>query len=300
MRNLTEENVTEAVLASIANTSDPRLKEVMTSLIRHLHAFVREVEPSEQEWFRGIQFLTQIGQMCDEQRQEFILLSDILGVSILVDAINHRSPAGVTDSSVLGPFYREGAPELPMDAHIGGQGEGEPLLVSGQVRDEQGRPLAGALLDVWQTAPNGLYETQDENQPEYNLRGRFRTDSEGRYSFRTVMPVSYPVPTDGPVGKLLGALGRHAYRPAHIHFIVCAEGFEPVVTQLFVQGDQYLDSDVVFGVKNSLVVQAQREGEPSQAGEQRVAAPFYRIDYDFGLQAASAVPAPAPAAAEEA
>jgi len=288
MRNLTEDNVTRAVTDSLENTADPRLKEIMTSLVRHLHDFARETQLTEEEWFRGIQFLTRVGHITDDERQEFILLSDTLGLSILVDAMNHRVPEGMTESSVLGPFYREGAPELEAGARIDAQTEGEPVVVRGRVTDERGRPLAGALLDVWQTAPNGYYESQDPNQPEFNLRGRFRTDEEGRYWFRTVKPVSYPIPDDGPVGDMLKATGRHPFRPAHIHFIVSADGYRPVVTQLFTEGDRYLDSDAVFGVKNSLVIAYRTERSPELAEEYGVSAPFYRVDYDFGLLPASA------------
>ncbi len=283
MRNLTEDNVTEAVIRSFANTANPRIKKIMTSLVRHLHAFAREVQLTEEEWFYGIQFLTRTGQISDDERQEFILLSDTLGLSILVDAMNHRVPEGMTESSVLGPFYREGAPEEPLGARTDAETEGEPVVVQGRVTDEQGRPLAGALLDVWQTAPNGFYESQDERQPDFNLRAKFHTDEQGRYRFRTLKPVSYPIPDDGPVGDMLKAGRRHPYRPAHIHFIVSAEGYRPVVTQLFTEGDPYLDSDAVFGVKNSLVVDYARDDSPERAAEYGVKAPFYRVDYDFGL-----------------
>jgi len=283
MRNLTEDNVTEAVIRSFADTADPRLKEILTSLVRHLHAFAREVQLTEKEWLYGVQFLTRTGQISDDERQEFILLSDTLGLSILVDAMNHRVPEGMTESSVLGPFYREGTPEASLGTRIDADTEGEPVVVQGRVTDAQGRPLPGALLDVWQTAPNGFYESQDEDQPDFNLRAKFRTDEQGRYRFRTLKPVSYPIPDDGPVGDMLKAGGRHPYRPAHIHFIVSAEGYRPVVTQLFTEGDPYLDSDAVFGVKNSLVVNYAREDSPERAAEYGVTAPFYHVEYDFGL-----------------
>lgn len=275
MRNLTEENLTEVVLASLANCTDPRLKEVMTSLLRHLHAFVREIEPTPEEWFAGIRFLTDTGHMCDDKRQEFILLSDTWGVSMLVDAINNRKAAGATESSVLGPFYVEGAPERDTGADLA-PGEGPGVVVRGQVRSVDGKPIAGALLDIWQTAPNGLYHVQDGAQEEYHLCGKVRTTADGSYSFRTLKPVSYAIPTDGTVGKWLGRVGRHPYRPAHIHFIASAPGFKPVVTQLFSEGDEYLDSDAVFGVKQSLVIGYQPAG-----GE-------WRVDYDFVLEPAAA------------
>lgn len=285
MGDFTEHTLTDAVLARLQTVSDPRLGRIARSLVAHLHAFVREVELTEAEWFAGIRFLTETGRCCDDLRQEFILLSDTLGVSMLVDAINHRLPDGATASTVLGPFYREGAPELPLGASIAGATPGEPTVISGRVTDVAGRPLAGALLDVWQAAPNGLYDSQVPGQA-MNLRGRFRTDGAGRYRFRTVKPACYPIPTDGPVGRMLKALGRHPYRPAHVHFIVSAPGHAPVTTHLFVKGDPYLDSDAVFAVKSSLVVDFVRHDAPAEAAAQGVTAPFYTVEYDFGLKPA--------------
>jgi len=232
MSDNTEEQITQNVLNSMADASNPRLKTVMTSLIRHLHAFAGEVALTEEEWMTGIQFLTRTGQMCDEKRQEFILLSDTLGVSMLVDAINHRLSGGATESTVFGPFYREGAPELSMGANISQNGRGEPAVMTGRVLSTDGTPLPGALLDVWETDENGLYEQQDPEQPDMNLRGKFRTDKEGRYCFVGIKPVSYSIPDDGPVGQMLRSLGRHPFRPAHIHMMVSAEAFVPVTTHL--------------------------------------------------------------------
>jgi catechol 1,2-dioxygenase len=280
----TETSITASVLRSLEGTPDPRLKEVMTSLIRHLHAFIREVELTEAEWMQAVQFLTRVGQMCDERRQEFILLSDTLGVSMLVDAINHRADGGATESTVLGPFYREGARELPAGASISLDGRGEPALITGRVLSTDGTPLAGAVLDVWQGNYNGLYEQQDPDQPDMNLRGRFRTDAEGRYALVAIKPVSYPVPDDGPVGQMLRALGRHPYRPAHVHFIVAADGHALLTTHLFARGDPYLDSDVVFGTKDSLVVDFVRHDSPEEAARHGVRAPFYTVEYDFVLK----------------
>jgi protocatechuate 3,4-dioxygenase beta subunit len=282
-----EQQITGRVLRSVEGSADPRLKAVFTSLVTHLHAFVREVEPSEVEWWQAIQFLTRVGQMCDEQRQEFILLSDTLGVSMLVDAINHRSHEKATESTVLGPFYREGARELPYGASISQDGAGEPAVLRGHVRSADGRPIQNALLDVWETNENGLYEQQDPSQPEMNLRGRFRTDSLGRYKILAVKPVSYPIPDDGPVGQMLRALGRHPYRPAHVHFIVSAEGHLPVTTHLFVKGDPYLESDAVFGTKDSLVVDFVRHESKEEAKQHDMRAPFYIAEYDFVLRRAS-------------
>jgi protocatechuate 3,4-dioxygenase beta subunit len=284
MSNNTEEQITQNVLASMANAPNARLKQVMTSLITHLHAFVREVELTEEEWIKGIQFLTRTGQMCDDKRQEFILLSDVLGVSMLVDAINHRLPDGATESTVTGPFYREGAPELPLGATISQDGRGEPTVYIGRVLSTTGSPIPGALLDVWETDENGLYEQQDPNQPDMNLRGKFRTDSEGRYFFIGIKPVSYSIPDDGPVGQLLRSLGRHPFRPAHTHLRISADGFTPVTTHLFVKGDPYLDSDAVFGTKDSLIVDFIRHTSSEEAARYHVTAPFYLVEYDFVLK----------------
>jgi protocatechuate 3,4-dioxygenase beta subunit len=260
----------------------------MTSLIAHLHAFIREVELTEAEWWQAIQFLTRVGQMCDDRRQEFVLLSDTLGVSMLVDAINHATGGVATESTVLGPFYREGAREVPAGASISLDGRGEPAVVSGRVLSTDGTPLAGAVLDVWEGNENGLYEQQDPDQPDMNLRGRFRTDAEGRYTIVAIKPVSYPIPDDGPVGQMLRALGRHPYRPAHIHFIVSADGHAPLTTHLFAEGDPYLGSDAVFGTKDSLVVDFVRNESPQAAAAHGVGAPFYTVTYDFVLSPAFA------------
>ncbi len=284
MSNNSEEQITQNVLDSMAQTPNPRLKAIMTSLIRHLHAFLRETELTEEEWALGIQFLTRTGQMCDEKRQEFILLSDVIGVTMLVDAINHRLPDGATESTIFGPFYREGASELPMGATISQNGRGEPVVVTGRVLSTNGTPIPDALLDIWETDENGLYEQQDPEQPDMNLRGKFRTDSNGRYCFIGIKPVSYPIPDDGPVGQLLRSLARHPFRPAHIHLLVSANGFAPVTTHLFVKEDQYLDSDAVFGTKDSLVVDFVRHDSPEEAARYHVAAPFYTVAYDFFLK----------------
>lgn len=284
MSNNTEEQITQNVVESMADAPNARLKAVMTSLIRHLHACIREVELTQEEWGQAIQFLTRTGQMCDDKRQEFILLSDVSGVTMLVDAINHRTVGEETESTIFGPFYREGAKELPMGATISQDGRGEPAVVMGRVLSSDGMPVPNALLDVWETDENGLYEQQDPEQPDMNLRGKFRTDGEGRYCFVGIKPVSYPIPDDGPVGQLLRALGRHPFRPAHIHLLVSAEGFVPVTTHLFVEGDPYLESDAVFGTKDSLVVEFVRRDSQEEAGRYHVTAPFYMVEYDFVLK----------------
>ncbi|MEZ5652503.1 MAG: intradiol ring-cleavage dioxygenase [Burkholderiaceae bacterium] len=282
-KNFTEENLTEAVIERMAACPDERLKTIMTSLIRHVHAFVREVELTEEEWFRGIKFLTDTGHKCDDVRQEFILLSDVLGVSMLVDAVNHRYPAGATETTVFGPFYRENAPETQMWGDISPDLPGTPAYVSGTVKDTAGKPIANALIDVWQSdGVNGLYDVQVEGQPWYG-RGRVRTDEQGRYAFRTVQPVYYSIPDDGPVGDMLHKLERHTWRPAHIHTMVQCEGYHSVTTHLFVNGDQYLDSDAVFGVKDSLIV----DFTPHPAGEtpdgKTSDKPYTIVNYDFVL-----------------
>jgi hydroxyquinol 1,2-dioxygenase len=283
MSNPTEQNLVTAVLDKLEGAKDPRFKQIMTSLIKHLHAFVRETELTEAEWFRGIQFLTATGKKCDDKRQEYILLSDTLGVSMLVDAINHRKPGGATETTVLGPFYVSGAKDMPMWADIAGDAPGEPAYVFGRVFDVGGKPIAGATIDVWQTDGEGFYDVQRPGGNETYARGKFTTAADGRYGFRTVKPVSYPVPTDGPVGKMLLGMGRHPYRPAHVHAIVSAPGYEKVATHLFVKGDAYLDSDAVFGVKRSLVV----DFKPHPAGPTpdggKSAAPFCTAEYDFRL-----------------
>ncbi|HLJ63405.1 MAG TPA: intradiol ring-cleavage dioxygenase [Stellaceae bacterium] len=268
-----EKDLTDAVLGTLAASADPRFKRIMTSLIRHLHDFVREVELSEAEWRRAIEFLTATGQASTPSRQEYILLSDMLGVSMLVDALNHRKPADATPSTVLGPFYVEGAPELPMGADISRDRHGEAAEVTGTVFSVGSGPIKGALLDVWQAAPNGFYDTQDPVQPRFNYRGRFRTGADGTYRFHTRKPVSYPVPTDGPAGAMLQAMGRHPFRPAHIHVMLSAPGHESLTTHIFVAGDPYLDSDAVFGVKNALVTEFR--SKPDGSGVEAV--------YDFGL-----------------
>ena len=284
MSDNTEEQITQNVLDSMVQTPNQRLKEVMISLIRHLHAFISEVEPTEEEWMAGIQFLTKAGQMCDDKRQEFILLSDTMGVTMLVDAINHRLPGEATESTIFGPFYREGAEELPMGATISKDGRGEPVVVTGQVLSTDGTPIPHALLDVWETDEKGLYEQQDPEQPEMNLRGKFHTDSQGRYCFVGIKPVSYSIPDDGPVGQLLRALGRHPFRPAHIHLLISADGFVPLTTNLFVKGDKYLDSDAFFGTKDSLVVDFVRHTSVQEAARYHVTTPFYTVEYTFVLK----------------
>jgi catechol 1,2-dioxygenase len=283
MRDFNENTATAAVLERMSGAKDARFKEIMTSVVQHLHSVVEEVEPTMDEWMAAIQFLTATGQKCDGARQEYILLSDTLGVSMLVDAINHRKPSGATESTVLGPFHVAGAPAKKMGDTISLDGKGDPAWIEGRVVDQEGKPIEGALLDVWQTSSDGAYDIQDPNQPEMNLRGLFTTGADGRFFFRTVKPSSYPIPTDGPVGKMLIAMGRHPMRPAHIHFIVGAPNHEPVTTHIFVDGDEYLDSDAVFGVKESLIEPFVSSYDPVEAARLGLATPFYRASHDFVL-----------------
>ncbi len=262
MRDFDEKQITAAVLARMEQCADARFREVMRSLVSHLHDFVREVRLTEEEWMSAIQFLTDTGKACTDKRQEFILLSDTLGVSILVITLNHPAVDGTTDSTVLGPYYREGAPEMPHGANLAQGVKGEPAFYSGRVLGSDGTPIAGALLDVWSGDGEGTYDMQMEGEADMKARGRIRTDAEGRYAFRSIKPECYPVPTDGPVGRMLRKMGRHPMRPGHIHMIVSAPGCHAVTTHLFAAGSEYLDSDAVFGVKESLVTGFRRHPGP--------------------------------------
>ena len=244
----------EVVNARMGSETDPRLRQIMHSLVTHLHAFIKDVEPTTGEWVSAIDFLTKTGQICSDTRQEFILLSDVLGVSMLVDAINHRRPDGATENTVFGPFHVDGAPERAMGDTISLDGKGESCLFHGCVLDLEGNPIEGAVVDVWSDNADGFYDVQQPGvQPEWNNRGVFRTGADGKYWFRGIKPVSYPIPDDGPVGRMLERVERHPWRPAHMHFLVHAGGYESVTTHTFVAGDPYLESDAVFGVKNSLI-----------------------------------------------
>lgn len=278
-----EERSAEVVAASFAE-APPRLREVLTSLVKHLHAFVKDVDLTEEEWAQGIGFLTRTGQMCDETRQEFILLSDILGISMLVETINHRAAGGSTESTVTGPFHVVDSPPRALGDTISLDGKGDPCLVTGQVTGPGGKPAAGAQVDVWQASADGFYDVQQPGiQPERNLRGLFTADSEGRFWFRTIVPSYYPIPNDGPVGGLLKTTGRHPFRPAHIHFLVTAPGYAPVTTHLFVDDSPYLDSDAVFGVKDSLVRSFPWVDDPAKAAEHGLPGPFRTVHFDVGL-----------------
>lgn len=287
MRNLNEHNITEEVLSRLTGTPDKRLLEIMNSLIRHLHDFAREVKLTEPEWLEGIKFMTRVGQMCNDTRQEMILLSDTLGLSQLVVAQNHSRPKEATEQTVFGPFHVEGAPKHPAHgADITGPDEkGSPLLVDAKVVDGAGKPVPHAVVDVWQADAEGFYDVQDPNwsMEHARLRGVFESDDKGRFSFRTILPVSYPIPTDGPVGDMIRATARHAMRPAHVHFMVKQKGFDPLVTHIFVDHDEYLDTDCVFGVRSSCIGQYVRH-EPGKAPDgSQMAVPYYTLDYTFVL-----------------
>lgn len=284
MRNVTRDNVTEAVIASFAGTKDERLKFVLSRLVTHLHAFAKDAKLTHVEWKAAIDFLHAAGKISNDNRNEFMLASDVLGLSSLVDLLNH--PAGATEGSELGPFYTAGSRVLPVGADLIKDNAGERVLVRGRVLDTKGRPLAGALLDFWQAAVNGLYPEQDKSQDPHNLRFRMQADGEGRYAFTTIKPAPYTVPYDGPVGELLRAGGRDAWRPAHFHFIVSADGHAPLVTELFSEGDPYIERDAVFGVRESLVIRYVRHESAASAMPYTVAPPFYCVDFDFRLSPA--------------
>ena len=267
-----EKTSSEVVLARMGPEVNPRLKQVMTSIVEHLHAVVKETRPSHEEWLQAIQFLTRTGQMCSDWRQEFILLSDTLGVTMLVDAINHPRGGAQTENTILGPFYVENAPRYPNGANICLDGKGEPLTVRGRVLDVDGQPIAGATIDAWQTNDDGFYDVQQPGvQPAMNLRGVFTSDAQGAYWFKTVKPRFYPIPFDGPVGQLLGAMGRGPNRAAHIHFIVKAEGFETAITHVFPPDCPWLEQDAVFGVKETLI------------GDFKKVEAGWSLDWDFVL-----------------
>lgn len=284
MRQFDEKSITQAVIARLGESDDPRFKQIMTSLIAHLHDFVRDVRLTEPEWLTAIQFLTDVGQACTDKRQEFILLSDTLGVSILVISLNHPTADGSVESTVQGPFYWEGAPELPLGSNLAEGVKGEPAFYSGRVLSVDGRPLENALLDIWSGNGEGDYDMQIPGEQGMKARGKIRTDAQGRYWFRSIKPTFYPVPTDGPVGRMLRKMGRHPYRPGHIHMIVSAPGHLPVTTHLFVAGSEYLDSDAVFGMKESLVAQFERHPPGLGPNGERLDTPFYTVSYDFRLQ----------------
>lgn len=295
MTQFNETQLTEAVIASFARTPDARMKFLLEELVTALHDFVRKTGLTFDEWGGAIDFLTRTGQTCTSSRQEFILLSDVLGVSMLVDAINHRERAGATETTVLGPFYVGEHKVMPHGTDISDHLAGEKMFVQARVTDLVGAPLAGAAVDVWHADDHGFYDSQ---QPAYDvngpsLRARFITDENGRIFFRTLLPASYPIPTDGPVGAMILQAGRHPMRPAHVHFLVDAKGYEPLVTHVFIAGDKYLDSDVVFGVKDELVAEVERRNDPVMPDGAHAATPWHLMSYDFRMKPGAGV-APKP------
>jgi len=282
MRAIDENTITDAVLEQMSFASDARLKQVMASLVRHLHAFAREVDLTPEEWLTGIRFLTAVGQKCTRFRQEFILLSDTLGISSLVNALHdRRAMENCTKSSLLGPFYRQDAPVMKLGDSIATKSTAPQICVYGKVVDSAGKGIPDALVQVWEPDETGNYDLQKHDPSEMDLRGCFRTDSGGRYHFRTVCPLGYMIPMDGPVGDMIRAQGRHGYRPAHIHFLIGAPGYRELVTALYISGDNHIESDTVFGVTESLITTVKRNDFASPLPT------MPSLHYDFQLAAAS-------------
>jgi hydroxyquinol 1,2-dioxygenase len=283
--DFTEETAADAVVESFALSTDPRLREILTSLVRHVHAFARDVELTIPEWEFAIDFLTRTGQKCDDKRQEFILLSDVLGVSMLTETISNRKFGVATESTVLGPFHVVESPVRALGDSIDSVGTGTPCVVTGRVVSTRGTPLPGATLDVWQANDEGFYDVQQPGVQEIgNGRGLFTADAAGAFWFRTIVPRYYPIPVDGPVGELLRATGRHSFRPAHIHFIVTAPGHRDLTTHMFVAGSEYIESDTVFAVKKSLVVDFSPVDDPALAEKWGVPVPFRHADFTITMQ----------------
>lgn len=278
-----EADLVERVVRSFDDCSDPRLKQLMTSLVHHLHAFAREVRLSEEEWTKGIEFLTAAGHMTDDKRQEFILLSDVLGLSMQTIGINNEAYGDATEATVFGPFFVENSPETPLGGSISGVASGEPCWVEGTVSDSEGQPVAGARIEVWEADEEGLYDVQHDDG-RTAARGHLFSDTEGRYSFWGITPTPYPIPDDGPVGKMLAAVGRSPMRASHLHFMVSAAGQRTLVTHIFVSGDELLDADTVFGVKESLVKKFERQAPGSTTPDGRVVDDSWsRVSFDIVL-----------------
>lgn len=291
MRNINEDTITQAVIAVMAGCKDARLMTIMISLVQHLHAFAREVKLTEAEWMQAIRFLTAAGHITDDKRQEFILLSDTLGLSTLVTAQNNVKPPACTESTVFGPFFVEGAPWVEHGDDIANGASGEPCYVSGQVRSVDGRAVAGASINVWQADADGLYDVQlpdPAGAHEHRARARLRSGDDGRFHFRSILAQPYPIPHDGPVGRMLQALGRHPWRPAHLHFMIEAPGYDKLITHVFREGDLYLDSDAVFGVRSTLIADWVRHEPGATPDDEHSRVPFYTLQYDFVLNPSQA------------
>ena len=272
MENLNANHITETVLERLANTPDPRLKEIMLSLVRHLHGFAREVKLTEAEWLKGIEFLTRTGHITNAQRQEFILLSDVLGLSMLTVVMNNDKPDACTQATVLGPFHVEDAPHYNLGDDVANGAKGQPCQVQGSVKGVQGEAVAHARIEVWQSDEKGLYDVQYADRSQHQARGILTADAQGRFHFQSILAMPYPIPHDGPVGQLLEATARHPWRPAHLHFKIEAPGYETLITHVFRKGDPYLASDAVFGVRESLVTDWLQLADGS-----------YQLDFDFVL-----------------
>jgi hydroxyquinol 1,2-dioxygenase len=282
--DLADERLTAAVLASFDSSRSERFGEIMRGLVRHLHAFVSEVELTEEEWFAGIDFLSRTGHITDDQRQEFVLASDVLGISMLVIGINNRRSAGATESTVFGPFFVEGSPRFDNGADIANGAPGQPCLMQGRVLSVTGDPIAGARIEVWQADDHGFYDVQYRDLDAPRGRGHLFSDDHGRWWFWSVRPEAYPIPDDGPVGELLQAAGRSPMRPAHVHFMVSADGHDTLITHVFDEVDEHLDTDAVFGVKDQLLTSFERH-EPGTAPDgTRVDVPYHTMRYDLVLQ----------------
>jgi len=282
MQYATEENLTDLALKQWEACHSPRLREIMQSLVKHLHGFVREVDLTQEEWLAAANWLAKTGKLSTEKRHEFILLSDVLGISMLVDSINHRFPSKATPSTVMGPFHIDGSPEMAMGADLAAGLAGEPCYVVGTIRDLDGKPIAGAKLDIWQADADGMYESQLGKEEPF-LRAVFRTGPDGKYIIRTIAPPGYSIPMDGTVGNLLRETDISHYRPAHIHFYISAPGYQPLITHLFKKDTRYIDSDVVFGVKEKLIAEFKKQPAGKTPTGEASSKPFYLVNYDFAL-----------------
>lgn len=279
MRNITLDNITDAVIQSMSPDIPDRNREIMASAIKHLHAFCADVNLSYEEWLESMEWLRRAGDISDDARNEFILIADIIGMEVLVDMLDKRPTHGETVTTVLGPFYRESPPVLPNGASIVQKDfeDQQTVRVRGQIRDTDGNPVPGVTVDVWEDAPNGLYEQQDPDQPDFNLRGRFETDADGRYEFVAIRPVPYPIPYDGAAGELLNYMGHHPWRPGHIHFLIQKDGYKTLVSQIYDSETEYLDNDSVFAVKEDLIGNMRKTPEGADTD--------LEMDFDFVIRA---------------
>lgn len=283
MLNIDEWTITKAVLAAQSDCKNPRLKELMTGIIEHLHNFAREYQLTEEEWVQGIKFLTDVGHITDDNRQEFILLSDTLGLSTLVTAQNNRKPEGCSEATVLGPFFVEGSPQYQNGDDISNGAHGKPCFVTGSVKAPDGKPIANAEILVWQSDDEGMYDVQRPELEHPQARGTIHSLADGSFHFKSILAEAYPIPHDGPVGKMLENLGRHPWRPAHLHFLIRTPGYETLITHIFKSGCQYLESDAVFGVRSSLIVDWDPHAPGIAPDGSKIDSDFYTVHYDFVL-----------------